>query len=105
VITPVKNLLVYADGRIEDAGQELLGRQFIQMENVDGDWWQRTFTIHCASDGRGVVPKVYSLVGIETEFRLTRTRAQVAKDDEERRAKVMRECLWGIANYPGDDAE
>ena len=103
---PRKHLLVYADGRVEDAGQELLGIYFVKSETVDGDHWEREFEIHLAHDGRrggpNQEPNACSMVGIERSFVIKRTLAQIMKDDAERRTQVMRQCLWGIANHPGD---
>ncbi len=104
-MSPVKHLLVFADGRVEDAGTELLGNRFIKPEMVEGDLWYREFQVDWATsaerpDGRD--PKVCSMVALERSFTLQKTRAQLAEADAESRAKTMERCLWGIRNYPGD---
>lgn len=104
----MKNLLVYADGRVEDARYELEGVYFIKSEMVDGDLWQRTFEVHAALAGDPKDPEritARTMVGIERNFELKRTRAQLAEDDAKRRAETMKRALWGIANYPGDDGD
>ena len=102
---PVRHLLVYADGRVEDAKTELCGLYFIKSELVDGDHWIRKFEIRLA---RTVDPKnperlkVCTMVGVEVSFTLNSTRAEMAARAAKRRSESMKQCLWGIANYPGD---
>ncbi len=97
----VKNILVYADGRTVELTQELLGARFIKPEvRPNGDWWYREFEVHLAMSAED---GPYVAVGTECGFYLSRTAAEVARADEERRRKTMRAALWGIANYPGDD--
>lgn len=102
---PAKNVLVYADGRIEEIRDDLVGLYFIKPEDVNGDLWQRKFRVHMA---RTIDPRnpeklaARTMVGIEEDFVLTETAAEAAKRRAEHDARVMRECLWGIANYPGD---
>lgn len=97
-----KNVLVYADGRIEEIKQDLVGARFLKTEIVEnGDHWLREFDVnyaHGAGEGGDVVA-----VGLERSFALDRTREQVDQMMAEFRAGTMRKALWGIANYPGDD--
>lgn len=101
----IKNLLVYADGRVEDAGYELLGAYFIRPVMVDGDMWRREFQIHCAGAMDPTDPEKFSartMVGIERSFTLSVTGAEMAKRKAESDDATMKRVLWGIANYPGD---
>jgi hypothetical protein len=100
---PVKHLLVYADGRVEESRQPLEGLYFIKCEKVDGDLWNRKFEIHLAHDGLDArEPKTCSMVGLEVSFKLVETAADGARRRAEREAETMKKVLWGIRNYPGD---
>lgn len=96
-----KNILVYADGRVEVLKQVLVGMHFIKPEVVDGDWWERTFDVDYVEDP--TVPGGALAVGREKSFVKRYTRAEIEKMDAERRAETMKKVLWGIRNYPGDD--
>ena len=98
----VKSVLIYADGRIEEIKQDLVGARFLKTEpQENGDWWEREFDVeyaHGAGEGGPVVA-----VGLERSFMLKTTAEENAKRQAEFRDRVMKECLWGIRNYPGDD--
>lgn len=96
-----KNILIYADGRVVVQKQMLLGMYFISMEDVNGDLWERTFEVEPIKDP--TVAGGAIMVGREKSFEMKVTAEERGKREGERRARVMRECLWGIANYPGDD--
>jgi hypothetical protein len=96
-----KNILVYADGHIEVLKQALEGMYFIKMEDVDGALWERTFEVDFAKDTSVLDGMV--VYGREKSFEMKVTAEERARREAERRDRVMRECLWGIANYPGDD--
>jgi hypothetical protein len=94
-VSAVKHVLVYADGRIVDAGTELLGNRFIRHEMVDGDLWEREFQVDWATSGHHSDPTC-TMVALERTFVLKRTAKQLAQEHEEHRAKVMKQVLDGV---------
>lgn len=104
-----KNLLIYADGRIVESKDALVGMHLYQHERADdGSWWERIFDIEHA---RLIDPKnpertlAVTAVALERSFEMKFTAEEVAQQNAEQRARTMRAVLWGIANYPGDDAD
>jgi len=90
-----KNVLVYADGRIEEVEHQLVGDRFIKAEvKSNGDVWHREF--HCepafnSDDGP------YTRVAVEQRFDLHRTAAQVAEWAAREREGTMRRVLQGLS--------
>ncbi len=99
---PVKNWLVYADGRVVAASMRLEGRYFTVSERVRGDMWKREFEVHLA---RLVDPNdpeklaVCTMVGVERSFTLLETAEEGAKRTAEFNARTMDAALWGIRHY------
>ena len=90
----VKNLLVYADGRVVETKDALRGfLKFVVPEMVDGDLWLRTFNVVAAQSGGG--PPI-TMIGVERSFELDRTKEQLAEDRAERRDHVMGRIVKSI---------
>jgi hypothetical protein len=91
---PNKNILVYADGRIEELKQDLVGASFIKAEMVDGEFWEREFDVQCAMNIRDGERAPYSMVALEVGFRRKYTteewEAFQAKQANDRHRRVMR---------------
>ena len=96
---PDKNILVYADGSIEEISQPLEGMKFIQPRVIDGALWCREFEIRLATSGGNPPKGPCTMVGIETSFRLTKTAENMVRERAEWSAETMKMALWGIANY------
>lgn len=106
-----KNIIIYADGTTRETKQALEGIHFIEPVMIDGDLWHRWFDVHGAKRAAKPVPPgmspderdlVWTMVAIESDLRLSCTAAELARKDAEFRARVMRECIWGIENAPDD---
>ena len=99
-MSAAKNLLVFADGHVEEIADELLGHTFVRAEQRNGERWERRFRCHLAI---GVDPsrperhpKLYSMVGVESEYVRIWTREEWAAKDDEFRARMRRSQLRAV---------
>lgn len=93
-IEPVKSVLVYADGRVEQV-PPLAGREFVQMHvESDGSLWERRFEIEAAFSNADEGP--VTLAGLEKSNVLVRTGAEQRERDDDHRRDLLRRILKGM---------
>ena len=93
---PVKYLLVYADGRVEESKSAIQGARYIKVEVTPEGHWKREFEVEWACRDSRDDSAPCTIVALERSCVLTRSMEQVMRDDEELREKLMRRVLRAI---------
>lgn len=103
---PERHLLIYADGRVEESKDALLGRYFIQhVRTPDGEEWRRTFDVHvaCLPDHKNPSEMAaVTVVGLETEYKRLYTAEESRRKDAEHREKLLQSQLRAILHHDDD---
>ncbi len=100
---PVKNVLIYADGRTREIEQPLLGSRFHVPETVDGETWERVFHVEIAyqNDPR---KGPYTMIGVERTFAPCETKEQRAERRAYRPPVAMLKAIREVGHWPAEDA-
>lgn len=98
---PVKHLLVYADGHVEQSTSPLAGLTLVQYQTLpDGSRWRREFQITAAyRRDADDIPGQFSactMVALEQKFVRERTAAEVMADDLTHRDDLLRRIIGSL---------
>jgi len=104
-VKPAKNILVYADGRVKEIAQPLIGMFYIEPELRDDGWYARKFQVEYAGVPDPKHPEelaAMTMVALERECVRRYTREEWDRMVEDGRAERQRSILDAILNGQGE---